>query len=38
LAIGYLYEDFEQVSEEEAVELIERSRDATVGETKDSDT
>jgi hypothetical protein len=38
LAIGYLYEDFEQVSDEEVAERIERSRGAKVGETKDSDT
>jgi putative phosphoribosyl transferase len=28
LAIGYWYEDFEQVSDEEVVELLERSRAA----------
>jgi predicted phosphoribosyltransferase len=38
LAIGYWYEDFEQVSEEEVAELIERYRGAKVGETNDSDT
>jgi predicted phosphoribosyltransferase len=39
LAIGYWYEYFEQVSDEEEVaELIERSRGAKVGETNDSDT
>jgi predicted phosphoribosyltransferase len=38
LAIGYWYEDCEQVSEEEALELIERSRGAKVGETNDTDT
>jgi hypothetical protein len=31
-------EDFEQVCDEEVVELIERSRGAKVGETNDSDT
>jgi predicted phosphoribosyltransferase len=39
LAIGYWYEYFEQVSDEEEVaELIERSRGAKLGETNDSDT
>ncbi|MDQ3183085.1 MAG: hypothetical protein M3Q62_06000 [Actinomycetota bacterium] len=38
LAIGNWYEDFEQVSDEELAELIERSRGAKVGETNDSDT
>jgi predicted phosphoribosyltransferase len=38
LAIGYWYEYFEQVSDEEVAERIERSRGAKVGETKDSDT
>jgi predicted phosphoribosyltransferase len=38
LAIGYWYEDFEQVSDEEVAELIERYRGAKVGETNDSDT
>jgi predicted phosphoribosyltransferase len=38
LAIGYWYEDCEQVSEEEVAELIERSRGAKVGETNDTDT
>jgi hypothetical protein len=38
LATGYRCEDFEQVSEEEVAELIERSRGAKVGETNDSDT
>jgi predicted phosphoribosyltransferase len=38
LAIGYWYEDCEQVSEEEALELIERSRGAKVGEINDTDT
>jgi predicted phosphoribosyltransferase len=38
LAIGYWHEDFEQVSDEEVPELIERSRGAKVGETNDSDT
>jgi predicted phosphoribosyltransferase len=37
LAVGYWYEDFEQVSDEVA-ELIERSRGAKVGETNDIDT
>jgi predicted phosphoribosyltransferase len=36
LAIAYRYEDFEQVSEEEVAELIERSRGAKVGESNDS--
>jgi putative phosphoribosyl transferase len=31
LAIGYWYEDFEQVSDEEVVELLERSRAAECG-------
>lgn len=31
LAIGYWYDDFEQVSDEEVVELLERSRGAEVG-------
>ena len=31
LAIGYWYEDFEQVSDEEVVELLERSRAAEWG-------
>jgi predicted phosphoribosyltransferase len=38
LAIGYWYEDFEQVPDQEVAELIERSRGAKVGETHDSDT
>jgi predicted phosphoribosyltransferase len=38
LVIGYWYEDFEQVSEEEVAELIERTRGAKVGETNDTDT
>lgn len=38
LAIGYWYEDFKQVSDEEVAELIERSSGAKVGETNDSDT
>jgi predicted phosphoribosyltransferase len=38
VAIGYWYEDFQQASDEEVAELIERSRGAKVGETHDSDT
>jgi predicted phosphoribosyltransferase len=38
VAIGYWCEDFEQVSDEEVAELIERSRAAKVGETNDTDT
>jgi hypothetical protein len=38
LAVGYRYEDFEQVSDEEVAELIERFRGAKVGEINDSDT
>jgi predicted phosphoribosyltransferase len=38
LAIGYLLQDFEQVSDEEIAELIERSRVAKAGETNDTDT
>jgi predicted phosphoribosyltransferase len=38
LAIGYWYEDVENVSDEEVAERIERSRGAKVGETNDSDT
>jgi predicted phosphoribosyltransferase len=38
VSIGYWYEDFEQVSDEEVAELMERSRDAKVGENNDSDT
>jgi len=38
LIIGYWHEDFEHVSDEEVVKLIERSCDAKVGETHDSDT
>jgi hypothetical protein len=37
LAIGYWYEYFEQVSDDEVAELIERSRGAKVGETNDSE-
>jgi hypothetical protein len=36
LVIVYWYEYFEQVSDEEVAELIERSRGAKVGETHDS--
>jgi predicted phosphoribosyltransferase len=35
LAIGYWYEDFEQVSDEEVVELLERSRAAECGGRKE---
>jgi predicted phosphoribosyltransferase len=35
LAIGYWYEDFEQVSDEEVVELLERSRAAEWGGRKE---
>jgi predicted phosphoribosyltransferase len=38
LAIGYWYEAFEQISGEKVAQLIERSRDAKVGETHDTDT
>jgi predicted phosphoribosyltransferase len=38
VAIVYWYEDFQQVSDEEVMELIERSRGAKVGKTHDSDT
>jgi predicted phosphoribosyltransferase len=38
LAVGYRNENFEQVSDEEVAELIERSRGAKVGEINDSDT
>jgi predicted phosphoribosyltransferase len=38
LAIGYWYEDFQQVSDEEVAELIERSRGAKEGETNDTET
>ena len=38
MPIRYWYEDFQQVSDEEVTELIERSRGAKVGETNDSDT
>jgi predicted phosphoribosyltransferase len=38
VAIRYWYEDFQQASDEEVIELIERSRGAKVGETHDSDT
>ena len=38
MAIGYWYEDFEQISDEKVAELIERSRDAKVGEINDTDT
>jgi putative phosphoribosyl transferase len=34
LAIGYWYEDFEQVSDEEVVELLERSRGGKAGERR----
>ena len=37
LAIGYWYEDFEQVSDEEVVELLERSRGGEVREPKAHD-
>jgi putative phosphoribosyl transferase len=37
LAIGYWYEDFEQVSDEEVVELLERSRGGDVREPKAHD-
>lgn len=37
LAIGHWYEDFEQVSDEEAVELLERSRGGEVREPKAHD-
>ena len=37
LAIGYWYEDFEQVSDEEVVELLERSRGGEVREPKEHD-
>jgi putative phosphoribosyl transferase len=37
LAIGYWYEDFEQVSDEEVVELLERSRAAEGREAEESD-
>ena len=36
-AIGYWYEDFEQVSDEEVVQLLERSRGAEAEEPKESD-
>ena len=36
-AIGYWYEDFEQVSDEEVVELLERSRGGEVREPKEHD-
>jgi predicted phosphoribosyltransferase len=36
-AIGYWYEDFEQVTDEEVVQLLERSRGAEAGEPKESD-
>jgi predicted phosphoribosyltransferase len=36
-AIGYWYEDFEQVSDEEVVLLLERSRGAEAGEPKEGD-
>jgi predicted phosphoribosyltransferase len=38
LAIAYWYDDFQQDSDEEVVELIEHSRGAKVGETNDTDT
>ena len=37
LAIGYWYEDFEQVSDEEVVEMLERSRRGEVREPKAHD-
>jgi predicted phosphoribosyltransferase len=37
LAIGHWYEDFEQVSDEEVVELLERSRGGEMEEPSEND-